>query len=85
MTGVYPDLTCWGKGIGGGLPVSALSGHRSLMELGDHARPLRGRPPLFLLSTTHGSNGAGPAAMVATATEIAAWRRSLCAPPTPPA
>ncbi|WKK24234.1 aminotransferase class III-fold pyridoxal phosphate-dependent enzyme [Streptomyces olivoreticuli] len=72
LTGVYPDLTCWGKSIGGGLPVSALTGHRALMELGDHARPLPGRPPLLLLSTTHGSDGAGLAAMVATVTEIAA-------------
>jgi glutamate-1-semialdehyde 2,1-aminomutase len=71
LTGVHPDLTCWGKGIGGGLPLSALTGRRDLMELGDHTRPLPGRPPLLLLSTTHGSDRAALAAMVATVTEIA--------------
>ncbi|MFI9311505.1 aminotransferase class III-fold pyridoxal phosphate-dependent enzyme [Streptomyces triculaminicus] len=70
LTGVHPDLTCWGKGIGGGLPVSALTGRRALMELGDHTQPLPGQPPLLLLSTTHGSDGAGLAAMVATIHEI---------------
>ncbi|MCZ1012155.1 aminotransferase class III-fold pyridoxal phosphate-dependent enzyme [Streptomyces lydicus] len=72
LTGVHPDLTCWGKGIGGGLPLSALTGRRGLMELGDHARPLPGRPPLLLLSTTHGSDTVALAAMVATVNEIAA-------------
>ncbi|MET8012937.1 aminotransferase class III-fold pyridoxal phosphate-dependent enzyme [Streptomyces sp. NPDC005271] len=72
LTGVHPDLTCWGKGIGGGLPVSALTGRRELMELGNHTRPLPGQPPLFLLSTTHGSDGASLTAMIATVTEIAA-------------
>ncbi|WP_327074479.1 aminotransferase class III-fold pyridoxal phosphate-dependent enzyme [Kitasatospora purpeofusca] len=72
LTGVRPDLTCWGKGIGGGLPLSALTGGRDLMELGDHLRPRAGRPPLFLLSTTHGADAASLAAMVATVTEMAA-------------
>ncbi|MBG0831560.1 aminotransferase class III-fold pyridoxal phosphate-dependent enzyme [Planomonospora sp. ID67723] len=53
LTGVHPDLTCWGKGIANGLPVSALTGRRELMELGDPARCPR-TPPLLLLSTTHG-------------------------------
>lgn len=72
LTGVHPDLTCWGKGIGGGLPLSALTGRRDLMELGDHTRPLPGQPPLLLLSTTHGSDGASLAAMIATVTELVA-------------
>ncbi|MEW2620944.1 aminotransferase class III-fold pyridoxal phosphate-dependent enzyme [Streptomyces sp. NPDC048106] len=71
LTGVHPDLTCWGKGIGGGLPLSALTGRRDLMELGDHTRPLPGQPPLFLLSTTHGSDAVALAAMIALVTEIA--------------
>jgi len=33
LYGVRPDLTCLGKVIGGGLPVAAFGGHRSLMEL----------------------------------------------------
>ncbi|MCZ4126181.1 aminotransferase class III-fold pyridoxal phosphate-dependent enzyme, partial [Streptomyces sp. H39-S7] len=70
LTGVRPDLTCWGKGIGGGMPLSALTGRRDLMQLGDHARPRPGQPPLLLLSTTHGSDGASLAAMVATVGEL---------------
>ncbi|MGW0885403.1 hypothetical protein [Streptomyces sp. NPDC002671] len=41
------------------------------MELGDHTRPLPGQPPLFLLSTTHGSDAAALAAMIALVNEIA--------------
>lgn len=32
LSGVQPDLTCLGKVIGGGLPVGAFGGARSLME-----------------------------------------------------
>ncbi|MFI6448807.1 aminotransferase class III-fold pyridoxal phosphate-dependent enzyme [Kitasatospora sp. NPDC050543] len=71
LTGIRPDLTCWGKGIGGGLPLSTLTGGRDLMQLGDHARPRVGQPPLFLLTTTHGADTASLAAMVATVTEMA--------------
>jgi glutamate-1-semialdehyde 2,1-aminomutase len=49
--GVRPDLSCWGKAMANGLPLSALAGRREFMELGglrtDSAR-------VFLLSTTHG-------------------------------
>lgn len=49
--GVQPDLSCWGKAMGNGFPLSALAGKREFMELGglrtDHER-------VFLLSTTHG-------------------------------
>jgi glutamate-1-semialdehyde 2,1-aminomutase len=49
--GVTPDLSCWGKAMGNGFPISALAGRRELMELGG----LRtGKPRVFLLSTTHG-------------------------------
>jgi glutamate-1-semialdehyde 2,1-aminomutase len=30
--GIQPDLVTWGKIIGGGFPVGAVAGHRSLME-----------------------------------------------------
>jgi glutamate-1-semialdehyde 2,1-aminomutase len=33
IAGVRPDLTCLGKAIGGGLPVGAYGGRRTLMEL----------------------------------------------------
>lgn len=48
--GVRPDLTCFGKVIGGGLPVGALGGRREIMEnlspLGTvfHAGTLAGNP-----------------------------------------
>ncbi|WP_019931303.1 glutamate-1-semialdehyde 2,1-aminomutase [Nocardia sp. BMG111209] len=49
--GVTPDLSCWGKAMGNGFPISALAGRRELMELGG-LRTQRDR--VFLLSTTHG-------------------------------
>ncbi|MGA0878188.1 MAG: glutamate-1-semialdehyde 2,1-aminomutase [Ilumatobacteraceae bacterium] len=48
--GVRPDLTCFGKVIGGGLPVGAVGGRREIMEnlspLGSvfHAGTLAGNP-----------------------------------------
>ncbi|GAB06006.1 glutamate-1-semialdehyde 2,1-aminomutase [Gordonia amarae] len=59
MYGVTPDLSCWGKAMGNGFPISALAGKREYMELGglntDHDR-------VFLLSTTHGPETASLAA-----------------------
>ncbi len=57
--GVTPDLSCWGKAMGNGLPVSALAGRRDLMELGG-LRTDSDR--VFLLSTTHGPETTGLAA-----------------------
>ncbi|KQU04262.1 glutamate-1-semialdehyde 2,1-aminomutase [Rhodococcus sp. Leaf7] len=57
--GVTPDLSCWGKAMGNGLPVSALAGTRDLMELGG-LRTDSDR--VFLLSTTHGPETTGLAA-----------------------
>lgn len=68
LYGVTPDLSCWGKAIGNGFPISALAGRRELMELGglntDHDR-------VFLLSTTHGAESTGLAAFRAV---VAAYR-----------
>ncbi|MFI6389185.1 glutamate-1-semialdehyde 2,1-aminomutase [Nonomuraea sp. NPDC050547] len=50
--GVRPDLACWGKAIGNGFPISALTGRREVMELGG-LRTDRDR--VFLLSSTHGA------------------------------
>lgn len=50
VCGVIPDLTCFGKVIGGGLPIGAVGGRRELMEnlspLGTvfHAGTLAGNP-----------------------------------------
>ncbi|RDI55819.1 glutamate-1-semialdehyde 2,1-aminomutase [Nocardia mexicana] len=49
--GVTPDLSCWGKAMGNGFPISALAGKREHMELGG-LRTERDR--VFLMSTTHG-------------------------------
>ncbi|MGS0685648.1 glutamate-1-semialdehyde 2,1-aminomutase [Nakamurella sp. GG22] len=62
--GVTPDLSCWGKALGNGFPLSALAGRRDLMEIGglatDASRP-------FLLSTTHGPETTALAAYLAVA------------------
>ncbi|ATL67545.1 glutamate-1-semialdehyde 2,1-aminomutase [Nocardia terpenica] len=57
--GVTPDLSCWGKAMGNGFPISALAGRREFMELGG-LRTDRDR--VFLLSTTHGPETASLAA-----------------------
>lgn len=63
LAGVTPDLATFGKGIGNGFSVSALAGRRDLMQLGgidtDADR-------VFLLSTTHGAESTGLAALMAT-------------------
>lgn len=60
--GVVPDLSTWGKALGNGFSISALAGKRDIMELGglntDDSR-------VWLLSTTHGGETTGLAAMLA--------------------
>jgi len=60
---VSPDLSCWGKAMANGYSVSALTGKRQYMELGDLAEPSHN---VFLLSTTHGAETHSLAAMIAT-------------------
>ncbi|MFI9508318.1 glutamate-1-semialdehyde 2,1-aminomutase [Nocardia sp. NPDC052566] len=62
--GIRPDLSCWGKAMGNGFPISALAGRRELMELGG-LRTDRDR--VFLLSTTHGPEAGALAAFRAVA------------------
>jgi glutamate-1-semialdehyde 2,1-aminomutase len=62
--GVTPDLSCWGKAMGNGFPISALAGRRELMELGGLRTPA---PRTFLLSTTHGPEVVSLAAFRAVA------------------
>ncbi|MDF0530663.1 glutamate-1-semialdehyde 2,1-aminomutase [Tsukamurella sp. 8F] len=57
--GVTPDLSCWGKAMGNGFPLSALAGRREVMELGGLNTD---RDRVFLLSTTHGPETASLAA-----------------------
>ena len=70
LYGVTPDLSCWGKAMGNGFPVSALAGKRELMELGG-LRTERER--VFLLSSTHGAEVGGLAAFRAV---VAAYRET---------
>lgn len=56
---VRPDLSCWGKAMGNGFPVSALAGKREFMELGGLRTD---RERVFLLSTTHGAESGSLAA-----------------------
>lgn len=61
--GVDPDLSCWGKALGNGFSVSALTGKRKYMELGGLGHSSE---RMFLLSTTHGGETHGLAAAIAT-------------------
>jgi len=61
--GIEPDLACWGKAMANGFSVSALTGKRQYMELGDLASESHNT---FLLSTTHGAETHSLAAMMAT-------------------
>lgn len=66
--GVAPDLSCWGKAMANGFPLSALAGKREYMEFGG-LRTDRDR--VFLMSTTHGPETASLAAFRAV---VAAYR-----------
>lgn len=63
LAGVTPDLATFGKAIGNGFSVSALAGRRDLMKLGGLDT---GADRVFLLSTTHGAEATGLAALQAT-------------------
>lgn len=62
--GVKADLTTWGKGIANGFSACALAGKADIMELGGIRR--EGEEKVFLISTTHGAESVGLAAMMAT-------------------
>jgi len=62
--GVEPDMSTWGKGIANGFSACALTGRADIMELGGIRR--EGDDKLFLISTTHGAESTGLAAMNAT-------------------
>jgi glutamate-1-semialdehyde 2,1-aminomutase len=57
-------LATWGKGIANGFSCCALSGKKEVMELG--GINLLGKPKVFLVSTTHGAESHGLAAMMST-------------------
>jgi glutamate-1-semialdehyde 2,1-aminomutase len=62
--GIVPDMSTWGKGIANGFSACALTGRADIMELGGIRR--EGDDKLFLISTTHGAESTGLAAMNAT-------------------
>lgn len=62
--GIKPDLSTWGKGIANGFSACALTGRKEIMYLGG-IRNI-GDNKLFLISTTHGAETTGLAAMIAT-------------------
>ena len=69
--GVTPDLTMFGKLIGGGFPVGALGGRRELMDLLD---PRRG---VFSHSGTFNGNPVTTAAGVVSVRELTAERIAI--------
>lgn len=66
--GVKADITTWGKGIANGFSACALAGRAEIMELGGIRA--EGKDKLFLISTTHGAETTGLAAMIATIGEF---------------
>jgi glutamate-1-semialdehyde 2,1-aminomutase len=61
--GISPDMSTFGKAMGNGFSVSALTGKRELMELGGLHHD---RERVFLLSTTHGAENHSLAAAIQT-------------------
>lgn len=61
--GIEPDLSTFGKGIANGFSVSALVGRKEIMELGGIRHD---KKRVFLISTTHGAENHGLAALQAT-------------------
>lgn len=66
--GIDPDMTTWGKGIGNGFSICALTGKKEIMELGGIRR--KGSEKLFLISTTHGAETHALAAGIAVLNEF---------------
>src|SRR3546814_10961889 len=63
--GLEPDITAFGKIIGGGLPIGAIAGRREIMAVFD---PSKGKP-----AVAHaGTFTANPLSMVAVAAAMAA-------------
>ncbi|MEW5728902.1 MAG: glutamate-1-semialdehyde 2,1-aminomutase [Pseudomonadota bacterium] len=70
--GIKADLSTWGKGIANGFSCAALTGRADIMRLGG-LEP-EGARKLFMLSTTHGGESVGLAAMMATLDRFADGR-----------
>ena len=70
MTGIEPDLSIFGKALGGGLPVSAVAGRDPVMA---HSDPYRGGPEdgYCYVTSSQAGNPLGCAAALATLDELA--------------
>ncbi len=66
--GVEPDLVCYGKILGGGLPLSAVGGRREIMRLADPA--LASAPNFVHISGTLSGNPVSAVAGLATLAEL---------------
>ena len=64
--GIDPDLTCFGKIVGGGFPVGAFGGQADLMDLLDNSKPASG----FSQSGTFSAHPLAMAAGLATLQEL---------------
>ncbi|MFQ5830824.1 MAG: aspartate aminotransferase family protein [Candidatus Methylomirabilia bacterium] len=64
LYGVTPDLACYGKIIGGGLPLAAVAGKRELLELANPRK--KGAPDYAYVSGTLNGNPLSAAAGLAT-------------------
>jgi glutamate-1-semialdehyde 2,1-aminomutase len=66
--GVVPDLACYGKIVGGGLPLAAVAGRRDVMELANPRK--KGAPDYTYISGTLNGNAICATAGLATLTEL---------------
>ncbi len=53
--GVTPDLACYGKALGGGLPLAAVAGKRDLLELANPRRRYTASDFTFMMGTLNGN------------------------------
>ena len=64
LYGVTPDLACYGKVVGGGMPLGAVAGSRDVMELANPRK--KGSPDYAYVSGTLSGNPVSAAAGLAT-------------------
>jgi len=64
LYGVMPDLACYGKVIGGGMPLAAVAGRRDIMELANPRK--KGSPDYAYVSGTLNGNPVSATAGLAT-------------------
>lgn len=68
LYGVVPDLACYGKIVGGGLPLAAVAGKRDIIELANPRK--KGAPDYTYMSGTLNGNPLSASAGLATIAEL---------------